>query len=83
MAGALFVIKVGVCLSAHGWPATAGQADGCRGLGARRGQRCVRSVQSPADGGASPGRLAPWGLPRLYALRGIGMRSGAGNRWRA
>ena len=30
----------------------------------------------PPMGRQSPGKLAPWGLPRLYALRGMGLRAG-------
>jgi len=46
--------------------------DGLRRLGARRGQRLVRSMQSPADGLARPGNWSPWGLRRSDALRGVG-----------
>ena len=55
---------VGVCATRHGRG-----VGGYRAPGIRRGQRCVRSLQSPADGGASPGTWVPWGLPRLYATR--------------
>ena len=64
--------KVAHTLVGTEWPATKGQAGGCRCLGAGRGQRCVRSVQSPADGLSSLRAWFPWGLPRLYALRGMG-----------
>ena len=70
---AFFVGKVGFRCPEKGWPATTGQAGGCRGLGAGRGQRCVRSVQSPADGRSKPWEAGPVGIASLVCPAGHGM----------
>ena len=54
------------------WPATVGQAGGCRVPGIRRGQRCVRSVQSPADGRSKPWEVVPVGIASLVCPAGHG-----------
>lgn len=63
-----------VCLwwSARGWPATGGAWAVVGGWAQGGAKGWFRSMQSPADGLASPGHWPPWGLRRLYALRGMG-----------
>lgn len=69
---AFFVDKVGFGCPEKGWPATAGQMGGCRTPGIRRGQRCVRSVQSPADGLSKPWEAGPVGIASLVCPAGHG-----------
>lgn len=66
------MIKMGVYVCRNRVARHGRGVGGCRALGIRRGQRCVRSMQSPVDGLASLEKLAPWGLRRSYALRGMG-----------
>ena len=73
MAGVYFGIESGVVVvSMVERPATGGAwvlADSFRKAGPEVGSA---PCNPPPIGFASPGKLPPWGLPRLYALRGMG-----------